>query len=196
MMAEPRAARRQVRRDVDVLVVGGGVVGAATAVLLATQNSTRGLSVGLVEPRVFALPAANVDWDLRVFALSRASQRLLEACGVWPQVLRRAHAYQGMRVWDSVDSADGPRALTFTAGELGEPELGHLADVATLQALTKRVSNINVVYIDANAQRAFVDTVGGNADGEAAQLFASSAASQSAREGCWGPRWAPPATAA
>ena len=33
MMAEPRAARRQARRDVDVLVVGGGVVGAATAVL-------------------------------------------------------------------------------------------------------------------------------------------------------------------
>lgn len=134
MMAEPRAARRQARRDVDVLVVGGGVVGAATAVLLATQTATRGLSVGLVEPRLPSLPAANEDWDLRVFALSRASQRLLEACGVWPQVLQRAHAYQGMRVWDSVDSVDGPRALTFTAGELGEPELGHLAEVATLQA--------------------------------------------------------------
>jgi 2-octaprenyl-3-methyl-6-methoxy-1,4-benzoquinol hydroxylase len=134
MSSEPRTTRRQPRRDVDVLVVGGGVVGAATAVLLATQNATRGLSVGLVEPRLPSLPAANAAWDLRVFALSRASQRLLEACGVWPQVLRRAQAYQGMRVWDSVDSADGPRALTFTAGELGEPNLGHLAEVATLQA--------------------------------------------------------------
>ena len=38
------------------------------------------------------------------------------------------------------------------------------AHVTTLQALTKRLSNINMVYIDANAQRAFVDAVGGNAD--------------------------------
>jgi len=134
MSTDPRVARRQARRDADVLVVGGGVVGLATAVLLSTQAATRGLSVGLVEPRAPAPPLVNAEWDLRVFALSRASQRLLEACGVWPQVRQRAYAYQGMRVWDSVDSADGPRALTFTAGEMGEPNLGHLADVATLQA--------------------------------------------------------------
>jgi ubiquinone biosynthesis UbiH/UbiF/VisC/COQ6 family hydroxylase len=156
MMAEPRAARRQARRDVDVLVVGGGVVGAATAVLLATQAATRGLSVGLVEPRAPVLPAANADWDLRVFALSRASQRLLEACGVWPQVLRRAHAYQGMRVWDSVDSADGPRALTFTAGELGEPELGHLAEVATLQAALHAAAMRAGVRVYASAVESFM----------------------------------------
>ena len=57
MSTEPRIARRQTRRDADVLVVGAGVVGAATAVLLATQAATRGLSVGLVEPRAPALPA-------------------------------------------------------------------------------------------------------------------------------------------
>lgn len=134
MTASATAPRRQPRRDVDVLVVGGGVVGAATAVLLATQAATRSLTVGLVEPRVAPLPSAGSAWDLRVFALSRASQRLLDACGVWPQVQARAAAYQAMRVWDSVDRADGPRALTFTAGEMGEPDLGHLAEVANLQA--------------------------------------------------------------
>ena len=169
MSTQPRTARRQTRRDADVLVVGAGVVGAATAVLLATQAATRGLSVGLVEPRVPALPAPHADWDLRVFALSRASQRLLEACGVWPQVLQRAHAYQGMRVWDSVDKADGPRALTFTAGEMGEPDLGHLAEVATLQAALHaaavragvRVYTSAVESFTADAERALVTLADG-----------------------------------
>lgn len=169
MSTQPRTARRQTRRDADVLVVGAGVVGAATAVLLATQAATRGLSVGLVEPRAPALPAPHADWDLRVFALSRASQRLLEACGVWPQVLQRAHAYQGMRVWDSVDKADGPRALTFTAGEMGEPDLGHLAEVATLQAALHaaavragvRVYTSAVESFTADAERALVTLADG-----------------------------------
>jgi ubiquinone biosynthesis UbiH/UbiF/VisC/COQ6 family hydroxylase len=169
MSAEPRASRRQARRDADVLVVGGGVVGAATAVLLATQAATRGLSVGLVEPSVPALPAANADWDLRVFALSRASQRLLQACGVWPQVLQRAHAYQGMRVWDSVDSADSARALTFTASEMGEPDLGHMAEAATLQAALHaaavragvRVTSASVESFTADAESAVVTLADG-----------------------------------
>lgn len=138
MSAASQASRRAARRDVDVLVVGGGVVGAATAVLLATQAATRGLAVGLVEPHMAPqtapLPAAGSAWDLRVFALSRASQRLLEACGVWPQVQARAAAYQAMRVWDSADRADSARALAFTAGEMGEPDLGHMVEVANLQA--------------------------------------------------------------
>jgi len=169
MSSEPSTARRQARRDAEVLVVGGGVVGAATAVLLATQAATRGLSVGLVEPRVPAAPATTGDWDLRVFALSRASQRLLEAGGVWPQVLPRAHAYQGMRVWDSVDKANGPRALTFTAGEIGEPDLGHLAEVATLQAALHaaavragvRVYGAAVESFTADAERAVVTLADG-----------------------------------
>ncbi len=151
MSAAPQAARRQPRRDVDVLVVGGGVVGAATAALLATQAATRSLTVGLVEPRVASLPAVASPWDLRVFALSRASQRLLEACGVWPQVQVRAAAYQSMRVWDSLDRADGPRALAFTASEMGEPDLGHMTEVANLQAALQQAAVRAGVRIYASA---------------------------------------------
>ena len=124
---------RPARRDVDVLVVGGGTVGAAIATLLATQPATRALSVGLVEPRVPVSPPVAAPWDLRIFALSRASQRVLEACGVWPAVLARAWAYQSMRVWDAADEPTGARALSFSAAETGEPDLGHMVEVATLQ---------------------------------------------------------------
>ena len=124
---------RPSRRDVDVLVVGAGTVGSAIATLLATQPATRALSVGLVEPRIPVLPPPAAPWDLRIFALSRASQRVLEACGVWPAVVARAWAYQSMRVWDAVDEVAGPRTLAFSAAEAGEPDLGHMAEVATLQ---------------------------------------------------------------
>ena len=169
MNAAASASRRQARRDVDVLVVGGGVVGAATAVLLATQATTRSLKVGLVEPRMAAMPAPGSAWDLRVFALSRASQRLLVACGVWPQVLSRAAAYQGMRVWDSADRADGPGALAFSASEMGEPDLGHLAEVATLQAALQaealrvgvRLHASTVEAFESDAERALVTLADG-----------------------------------
>ena len=131
---------RASRRDVDVLVAGGGAVGAAIATLLATQEATRGLSVGLVEPRPAVLPPSGASWDLRIFALSRASQRLLEACGVWATVRTRAWAYQSMRVWDAGDAPDGPRVLAFSAAEAGEPDLGHMAEVATLQGALQQAA--------------------------------------------------------
>lgn len=134
MAMPPSTARRGQRRDLDILIGGGGVVGAATAVLLARQSATCGLTVGLVEPRPPLMPVPGSAWDLRVFALSRASQHVLQAAGVWPVVSSRAHAYQGMRVWDASDTADSPRALAFSAAEAGESDLGHMTEVVTLQA--------------------------------------------------------------
>ena len=57
----------------DLLVVGGGMVGAAVACACAG----RGLTIGLIEARApqREWPAGEVD--LRVSALSRASQRIL-----------------------------------------------------------------------------------------------------------------------
>lgn len=128
------------RRDLDVLVVGGGVVGAATAVLLATQPATAGLRVGLVEPRPAALPAAGTPWDLRVFALSRASQHVLEAAGVWATVAARAAPYGAMRVWDAADAPDGAQALRFAAAEIGEPDLGHIAEAQVIAAALQQAA--------------------------------------------------------
>lgn len=131
---------RTPRRDLDVLVVGGGVVGTATAVLLATQAATAGLRVGLVEPRPAALPAAGTPWDLRVFALSRASQHVLEAAGVWDLVASRAAPYGAMRVWDAADTADGAQALRFAAAEIGEPDLGHIAEAQAIAAALQQAA--------------------------------------------------------
>ena len=69
------------KRDFDVLVVGGGMVGAGFAALLGAYEPTQGLRAAMLEPRPVQYPAAGEDFDLRVSALSRASQRVLERAG-------------------------------------------------------------------------------------------------------------------
>ena len=66
------------KRDFDVVVVGGGMVGAACAALLGAYEPTSSLRVAMLEPRPAPFPPAGEPLDLRVSALSRASQRLCE----------------------------------------------------------------------------------------------------------------------
>lgn len=115
------------RIDFDVVVVGAGAIGATLAALLLKRAR-----VALIAPR-WPAPAA-ADWDLRVFALSRASQRILAAAGIWASLsLERISPYERMRVWDAAGSPRGAGSLEFDCAELGEANLGHIVDGAELQ---------------------------------------------------------------
>jgi 2-octaprenylphenol hydroxylase len=139
-----------VKRDFDVIVVGGAMAGAGTAALLAATPATAGLRIALVEPRPAALPAPGAPLDLRVSALSRASQVLLERTGAWPDVAARAAAYQRMVVWEERQDPAGPDALVFDAAELGEPDLGHIGENRSIQAaLTARAEALGAVLLRA-----------------------------------------------
>lgn len=142
------------KRDFDVIVVGGGMVGAACAALLGCYEATGGLRLAMLEPRPAGFPATGESLDLRVSALSRASQRVLERTGAWPRVLERgAAAYQRMVVWDEQGSPAGPGCISFDAAELGEPDLGHIVENRAVQgALTERAVAHGVTLLRAGVK--------------------------------------------
>jgi len=105
----------------DVVVVGGGIAGAAAALALLRQ----GLDVALVERA--GRPAAwdPAQYDPRVYALSPGSVRFLDRIGAWNRIAaQRVGPYERMRVWED----DPARALEFDAAELGVPELGFIVE--------------------------------------------------------------------
>ncbi|MEZ5451626.1 MAG: UbiH/UbiF/VisC/COQ6 family ubiquinone biosynthesis hydroxylase [Thiothrix sp.] len=110
----------------DVIIAGGGMVGSTLACLLGNV----GLRVAVLEahqPQAFS-PSA--PYDLRVSAISRASQRALANAGAWVGVAaRRAAPYESMFVWD----ATGDGEIRFDAADLGEPDLGHIVENRVIQ---------------------------------------------------------------
>ncbi len=117
----------------DVIIVGAGVIGAAMAsLLLARKLSTAG-RVAVVADQFTTAPISP-DWDLRVFALSRASERLLKVCGIWNSLpATRVFPYERMCVFDAGGTPTGPGSLNFDCAELGEPNLGYIVDGKELQ---------------------------------------------------------------
>ena len=112
------------REQLDVAIVGAGVVGAAAALALAKE----GLRVAIVEAHPPPPWSADTP-DLRVVAFAPDSRRLLDSLGVWSTVAAaRAQPYRAMRVWD----AAGGDELCFDADALGRSELGHIVESSLL----------------------------------------------------------------
>ncbi|WP_322521967.1 FAD-dependent oxidoreductase [Guyparkeria halophila] len=126
-------------QQVDVIVVGGGMVGAAAALALAQQD----LEVALIEREPPAPLGGDDPFDLRVSALAPASIALLERLGAWPAIrAERAALYRRMRVFD----AAGPGDLTFDAAEVGRPYLGYIVENRRVQlALWSRLREFDNV---------------------------------------------------
>jgi 2-octaprenylphenol hydroxylase len=110
----------------DVIIVGGGLVGLSLAAALGRAD----FSVALVEsqePRS-DWPAGSID--LRVYAITRASQRLLADLGAWPAIQPAAGPFREMVVWDAGGGGD----IHFDSAELGEAYLGHIVESRVIEA--------------------------------------------------------------
>jgi ubiquinone biosynthesis UbiH/UbiF/VisC/COQ6 family hydroxylase len=111
----------------DVVIVGGGVVGAATALALRRA----GFDVALIEKGAAPAPWQPAHYDARVYALSPGTARFLETCGVWGRITaQRASPYQRMQVWESTPL----QSLDFDAAELAVPQLGYIVEDSLLRA--------------------------------------------------------------
>jgi len=123
----------------DVVIIGGGMVGSTLACALADSS----LKVAVVEKQPADSSWSSESVDIRVSAISRASQRIFEALGAWPAMVeRRVSPYSDMAVWD----ASGSGSIHFEAAEIGEPYLGHIIENRVVQlALWERLEQIDNV---------------------------------------------------
>jgi 2-octaprenylphenol hydroxylase len=157
--------RGAVGRDFDLLIVGTGVTAFVMGALALTRKLAdpgRVAIIAAASPPAAAPSLSESDWDLRVFALSRASQRLLGACGAWQTLPpQKMLAYERMCVWDGGGSPQGSGSLHFDCAELGEPNLGFIVEGRALQTQCRRAaSSAGVVFIEAGVAGIAIDDAG------------------------------------
>ena len=111
---------QEIAQKYDIVVVGGGMVGALTANLLADQA----LSVLVVEPWDIRLQSFAERPCLRTSAFNRFSLDQLQSLDVWQYVepARRA-PYVGLETWEKPNAK-----LSFAAQDIGEQFLGHILE--------------------------------------------------------------------
>lgn len=111
----------------DVIVVGGGLVGASCALVLAQQ----GLQVSLLDSKLPSRHnAAKQNWDSRIYAISPGNAAWLQTLGVWNTLdQERICAIENMQVW--ADANVEP--LEFKAYEANTTNLGFIVENRQLQ---------------------------------------------------------------
>ncbi|MCL1045430.1 FAD-dependent monooxygenase [Shewanella electrodiphila] len=125
----------------DVAIVGGGMVGLATAIGLAEAN----LNVVVIDAG--QTEAVSGEPRLRVSAINKASERLLTNLGAWQYIDQaRTAPYQKMAVWDK----DGLGKIAFDAASISEPSLGAIIENQSISyALAKRTSELtNITHLE------------------------------------------------
>ncbi len=99
----------------DIIIVGSGIVGATTALMLAKKTS---LKVGIIE-------AANIKSNYRVSAISLAAKNIFKNLAVWELIqAKRISPYTKMHVWD----AEGTGKIDFNCADVAEPVLGYIIE--------------------------------------------------------------------
>ncbi|MFT5451071.1 MAG: 2-octaprenylphenol hydroxylase [Enterobacterales bacterium] len=115
------------RYHADIIINGGGMVGLTTALALAQSN----LSIVVLDNHPWSLPLKDEATDLRVSAITRASQNIFRNLNCWENIKALGVSrYDKMHVWD----ASGTGAISFDAADLAEPDLGHIVENKNIRA--------------------------------------------------------------
>ncbi len=132
--------------EVDIAIVGAGMVGATMAHLLADLPYT----VALIDrfqfsPEKYQFHYGKDEFDPRVSALAPRSQQIFERLGLWSTMAElRVSPYRGMQVWD----ADGTGNIDFSASEIAVSELGHIVENSVaLTALHQALPSLSNLHL-------------------------------------------------
>jgi len=112
-------------KNFDCVIVGGGMVGAASALSLANL----GLTVAIIEQNQPSCFVKTQSLDLRVSAISLASEHLLTQLEAWPQLQQwRLCAYKRLAVWEQDASY-----TEFNSVDIRQSHLGHIIENRLIQ---------------------------------------------------------------
>lgn len=127
------------KEQFDVVIVGGGMVGAAVACCLGGSN----LKVAVIEHEYPQAFDASQPHDLRVSALSIASKTILETVGAWQGIeAKRLCPFKRMRVWEGAGDTE------FCSDDIGHSELGYIVENRLTQlALLERIENFSNIEL-------------------------------------------------
>ena len=127
------------KENFDVVIVGGGMVGAAVACGLGDSP----LKVAVIEQQMPEPFSPEQPHDLRVSALSVASRKILEAVGAWQGVVnRRLCPFRRMRVWETTGDTE------FSSNDINYSELGHIVENRVTQlALLERCQDFSNIEL-------------------------------------------------
>ncbi|WP_339773458.1 FAD-dependent oxidoreductase [uncultured Paraglaciecola sp.] len=109
----------------DFCIVGGGMIGAATALGLAKK----GFSIALIETHMPKAFEPSDEPDIRVSAISVTSQALLDSLGAWQYIEQmRTCSYARLSVWERPDCR-----TDFVSDDINTPRLGYIIENRVLQ---------------------------------------------------------------
>ncbi len=132
--------------EFDVVIIGGGLVGASLAAALKYS----GLSLAMVESQSSLMrdnaPASAEDWDSRIYAISPGSRSFLEKSGAWSLLdAGRIAPVEAMRVF-----GDTGAELEFSAYQMGVAELACILENRALQhalwQVLQQQENLTLLY--------------------------------------------------
>jgi 2-octaprenylphenol hydroxylase len=111
----------------DILIIGSGIVGATTALALAKKTTLR---IALLDVKKISAEWQFEKKDLRVSAISLASQRIFHQLNVWPAVqAKRVSPYEKMHVWD----ANSLGQVEFDCRAIQQITLGYIVEDSVLR---------------------------------------------------------------
>lgn len=118
----------------DIIIVGGGVVGAVAALALANNTS---LKIAILESQPVITAWDAKKYGFRVSAMSLASKKILQKLQVWESICdKRISPYHEMHVWDEM----GNGAIHFDCASVNEAALGCIIeDEVTRVSLMEKI---------------------------------------------------------
>ena len=122
------------RSKYDIAIVGGGIVGLISAILLRRSRVFGEKEIYIVEKNEKRSFIASNDIGFRVSAISAGSIKILKKINVWDKLIQeRIFRYSNMCVWDGDDSIEGDSRIDFSADQYGYSELGYIIENFQLQ---------------------------------------------------------------